>query len=136
MTNHKFALATIAGGVTLFVLGGILYGWLLMDFFAAQSGTAQGVMKETPAWLWLGLGELTFAALLTTVIGTWAGVSGAGDGFKIGAIFGLLLGVALSLTFLGVANISTPLGSIVDTIVGAIRTGAAGAVIGIVLGRS
>ena len=75
MTTQKFAWAIIAGGVTLFILGGILYGWLLMDFFAANSGTAQGVMKETPEWLWLGLGELAFAALLTTVIGTWAGVT-------------------------------------------------------------
>ena len=136
MTTQKFALATIAGGVTLIMLGGILYGWLLMDFFLANTGPAQGVMKETPEWLWLGLGELTLAALLTTVIGTWAGVSGAGDGFRIGAIFGLLLGLSLSLTFLGFANISTPLGSVVDTIVGTIRAGVAGAVIGIVLGRS
>ncbi len=136
MTSQKFAMATVAGGLTLFVLGGIFYGVLLMDFFMANAGTAQGAMKETPEWLHLVLGELAFAALLTTVVGTWAGVSSAGEGFKVGAIFGLMLGIAFSLTFLATMNIITPLGAAVDTIVGTIRAGAAGAVIGIVLGRS
>ena len=136
MTTQKFAIATIAGGVTLFVLGGLLYGVVLIDFFMSNVGTAQGAMKETPDWLHLALGELAFAALLTQVIGNWAGVSGAGEGFKIGAIFGLMLGVAISLTFLATMNITTPLAAVVDTIVGTIRAGTAGAVIGIVLGRS
>ncbi len=47
MTTQKFAIATIAGGVTLFVLGGLLYGVVLIDFFMSNVGTAQGAMKET-----------------------------------------------------------------------------------------
>jgi hypothetical protein len=136
MTTQKFALATVAGGVTVFVLGFVFYGWLLMGFFEANSGTATGAMKETPMWLHLVLGQLVFAALLTTVIGKWAGVSGAGDGFKIGAAFGLLLAVSMNLTFLGVMNVSTPTGAIVDVIVSTINTGITGAVIGTVLGRT
>ena len=31
MTAQRFVLATVAGGVTLFILGGVLYGWLLTD---------------------------------------------------------------------------------------------------------
>jgi hypothetical protein len=40
MSTQKFALATVAGGVTLFMLGGIVYGWLLRDFFMANAGSA------------------------------------------------------------------------------------------------
>jgi hypothetical protein len=135
MTTQKFVLATIVGGVTLFILGGIFYGLLLEDFMVSNSGTATGTMKAEAEWLYLALGEFVFAALLTTVIGKWAGTSGAGSGLQVGVVFGLLLGVSLNLTFLGVMNISTPTGAIVDVIVGTIRAGAAGAVIGIVLGR-
>jgi len=136
MSTQKFALASLAGGVTLFALGGIFYGWLLMDFFEANSGTATGAMKETPMWLYLGLGQLVFAALLTTVIGKWAGVSGAGSGFQVGAVFGLLLAVSMNLSFLGVMNITTPTAAIVDVILSTLNVGIAGAVIGVVLGRS
>jgi len=135
MSTQKFVLATLVGGVTLFALGGIFYGWLLMDFFMANSGTATGAMKETPDWFHLALGELVFAALLTTVLGKWAGVSSAGQGLTVGATFGALLGVAMGLTFLGVMNISTPMGAMVDVVVGTVRTGLAGAAIGAVLAR-
>lgn len=135
MSTQKFVLATLAGGVTLFALGGIFYGMLLMDFFLANSGSATGAMKEVPDWFHLVLGELVYAALLTTVLGKWARVSGAGQGFSVGATFGLLLGVALGLTFLGTMNITTPTAVMVDVVVGAIRAGAAGAVIGAIVAR-
>jgi len=135
MSTQKFVLATVAGGVTLFVLGGILYGWLLMDFFMANSGTATGAMKETPDWFHLVLGELMFATLLTTVLGKWARVSSAGQGLTVGATFGFLLSLAMGLTFIGTMNITTPTAAMVDVIVGTVRTGVAGAVIGAIIGR-
>lgn len=135
MSTQKFVLATVAGGVTLFALGGIFYGMLLMDFFLANSGTATGAMKETPDWFHLVLGELVFAALLTTVLGKWAQVSGAAQGFTVGATFGVLLSVALGLTYLGTMNITTPAAAMVDVVVSAIRSGGAGAVIGAIVAR-
>jgi len=135
MSTQKFVLASLAGGVTLFVLGGIFYGALLMDFFLANSGTATGAMKETPDWFHLVLGELMFAVLLTTVLGKWAGVSGAGQGLTVGATFGFLLSLAMGLTFIGTMNITTPAAAGVDVIVSTIRTGLAGAVIGAIIGR-
>jgi hypothetical protein len=135
MSTQRFVLSTVAGGVTLFVLGGIFYGWLLMDFFMANAGTAIGAMKEIPDWFHLVLGELMFAVLLTTVLGKWARVSGAGQGFTVGATFGLLLSVAMGLTFIGTMNITTPAAAAVDVVVSTIRTGVAGAVIGAVIAR-
>ncbi len=129
MDTKKFALATIAGGITLFVLGYVFYEVLLAGFFEANAGTATGVMKETPVFWAVLLGELGAAALITLALG-WAGASGAGDGFKIAAKVGFLVAFSINFIIFGVMNISSLPAVIVDLPVAAIRWGVAGAVIG------
>ena len=130
MDTKKFALATIAGGITLFILGYVFYEVLLAGFFEANAGTATGVMKETPVFWAVLLGELGAAALITLVLG-WAGASGAGDGFKIAAKVGFLVAFSINFIIFGVMNISSLPAVIVDLPVAAIRWGVAGAVIGL-----
>ena len=129
MDTKKFALATIAGGITLFVLGYVFYEVLLAGFFEANGGTATGVMKETPVFWAILLGELGAAALITLVLG-WTGASGAGDGFKTAAKVGFLVAFSINFIIFGVMNISSLPAVIVDLPVAAIRWGVAGAVIG------
>lgn len=132
--NSKVLIAAVAGFVVLFLLGFLVYGVLLMDFYAANAGTATGVMKETPNWLWLVLGEFLGALTLAVVL-DWAGVRTAAEGMKKGAIFGFLVFLAFGLAMLGTMNISTLAAALVDAVVSAVRLGAAGAVIGMLLGR-
>ena len=61
--NKNFLMATVAGGITLLVLAGLLYG-LLADFFAND------VERAVPVLWALILGELVYAAVLTVV---WVG---------------------------------------------------------------
>ena len=65
MDAKKFALGTVAGGVTYFLLGWLIYGVVLVKFMDANMGSATGVMKETPDFLWLIIGNLAWGALLT-----------------------------------------------------------------------
>jgi hypothetical protein len=53
----------------------------------------------------------------------------------VGATFGLLLSVAMGLTFIGTMNITTPAAAAVDVVVSTIRTGVTGAVIGAIVAR-
>lgn len=132
--NSKTLIAVTAGFVVLFVLGFVLYGLLLMDFFEANAGTATGVYKDPPQWLWLVVGEFVAAFTLVVVLG-WAGVRTTSEGLGKGAIFGFLVSLAIGLVMLGSTNISNLAATLVDPIVSAIRFGAAGAVVGMLLGR-
>ena len=133
MAAKQFTMATLAGGVAVFVMGFLLYGLALADFFAGNAGTATGVMKE-PLLMWsLILGQVTFAAFLVMVMG-WRGDSSALAGLKTGALVGLISGLGASLTGYGVANTSNLMATLVDPVVYMVQLGVGGAVIGVVLG--
>jgi hypothetical protein len=135
MSTKRFVLATVVGGIVIFFTGGLIYGVLTASFFEANQGSATGVMRDTPDYVHLFLGQLVFGAFLTTIIGKWAGVSGAGAGLRIGAITGLLFGFAVDLTMFGVTNISNITATLVDPFLAMIQMGIGGAVVGAVLAK-
>lgn len=134
MDAKKFAMASVAGGVMLFLTGFVLYGVLLSEFMEANM--TPGVAKETPDMAALMLGELVLAAFLTLILSRWSGITSFGAGAKAGALLGLLLGLGMNLEMYGTVNLSGPATIPVDTLVNAVRMGLAGGVIGVVLGRS
>lgn len=127
--NKNFLMATIAGGITLFVLGFLIYGVLLADFFANDAINPEPVM-----WA-VTLGQLLSAAFLAIILG-WKGVANAKEGFQAGAIIGAVMGLAFGLmmygTMVGMHTIATLIG---DTVVSLVVYGAGGAVIAMVLNR-
>ncbi|MCY3772529.1 MAG: hypothetical protein OXG98_10995 [Gemmatimonadetes bacterium] len=132
----RFLVATIAGALVLLVLGFILYAMVFVGYFAANAEPgAAAVAKDPPEMLFIYLSELILAALLCLVIGCWAGVSGAGAGFRTGAVFGFLLSLAISLMFYGTVNYMNLQATLFDVVLTTVRIALAGAVIGIVLGR-
>ncbi len=85
MDTGKLIKGALIGGITYFILGFLLYGLLLMDFFAAEV-MVEGVFKPEPAEYWpLVLGNISFAAFLTYVF-LKTGTGGFGPGSKLGAI--------------------------------------------------
>ena len=126
--NRDFLLATVAGAITLFVVGGFFYG-LLEDFFANE------VSRAMPVWWALGLGELLYAAVLTLVL-SWRGVVSGWEGFQAGAVFGALLGLGMALmgyaTMDDVQTLATVGG---HTLIGVVNNGSAGALIAVVLNK-
>lgn len=133
MDAKKFAMASVAGGVMLFLLGFVLYGVLLSEFMEANM--TPGVAKEMPDMVPLILGELVLAAFLTLILSRWSGIESFGAGAKAGALLGLLLGLGLNLELYGTMNLSGPATIPVDTLINAVRMGLTGGVIGVVLGR-
>ena len=133
MATKQFTMATLAGGVAAMIVGYLLNGLLLMDFYTTNVGSASGVYKEVPIWWSLILGQVLFAGFLTMIIG-WRGDSSAGAGLKTGALVGLVLGLSINFTFYGTANIANLTATLVRPVVIMIQTGIIGAVIGAVLG--
>jgi hypothetical protein len=135
MSTKRFTLATIAGGIVLFLAGGLIYGVLTVDFFEANQGSAVGVMRDAPDYLHLFLGQLVFGALLTVIIGKWAGQTGAVAGLRLGAVAGLLFGFGIDLTLFGVMNIANITATLVDPFFFALQMALGGAAVGLVLDK-
>jgi uncharacterized membrane protein len=133
MSTKRFASAALAGGITVFVLGFVLYGLAFDSFFRNNQGTATGVLRDAPDLLYLGLGQLVYGVALALVIGSWARAAGLAAGLQLGAVFGFVVALATDLTMYGVANVSNLTATVVDPFVFAAQMAAGGAVVGWVL---
>ena len=137
MTAKNRILATLIGFIVLFLLGWLIYGMLLMDFYGNNAGSASGVMRAEGEMVWwaLILGNFFQAYLLVYIFGNWANVTTFSDGLKAGAIIGLIMGLAFNLTMYGTSNIMNMTSALVDPFVSAVMMAITGGVIGVMLGR-
>ncbi|GMR12624.1 MAG: hypothetical protein BMS9Abin29_0814 [Gemmatimonadota bacterium] len=130
MDVQRFLIATVVGGVTLFVVGFLVYGLALANAYPET-----GIDREAPLWLWLILTEFAWAALLTVILSKWPGGSTAGGGFMAAALVGLLISIAFGLGFYAMTTLPTSVMSYIDPFVSAVVFGTGGAAIGWSLGR-
>jgi len=133
MDTTKFILASLIGGVVLFILGGLFYAVLFMDYF--NSVAAPGLYKIEPTMWAIFVGELLSGSLLALIFSKWAAIKTFVTGLKSGSLIGIILGLGMGFTFYGAANMYDLPSMLFDAILGAIRFGIAGGVIGWFLGR-
>jgi len=131
----RLIIGTVVGGITLYILGYIIWDMLFAEFYAANAGSATGVVKDPQAIWALALGTLSYAALLTLAIETRADSATIVDGLKIGALVGFLMWFGADFIIYGVWNLSSLTTTIVDPLLELIRAGISGAVIAGVLGN-
>ena len=135
MYIKRFIIGTVVGAITLYALGYLIWELAFADFFAANAGSATGVVKD-PQVIWaLALGTLSYAALLTLAIGTRAGSATIVEGLKIGAIVGFLMWFSVDFIHYGIGNVSNLTATIADSLLELIDAGISGAVIAAVLGK-
>ena len=130
MDAQRILIATVVGGVTLFVVGGLVYGLALANAYPVTV-----IDREAPLWLWLVLSQFAWAALLSVIISKWPGGSTPGGGFKAAAILGFLLSIAIGLGFYAMTTLPISVMSYIDPFISAIYFGIGGAAIGWSLGR-
>lgn len=137
MTAKNRILATLVGFVVLFLLGWLLYGMLLMDFYSANAGSAIGVMRAEDDMVWwaLILGNVFQAYLLVYIFSKWSDITTFGAGFQGGAIIGLIYALSINLSMYGTTNMMNLTATMVDPIVSAFMMGITGGAVGAVLGK-
>ncbi len=137
MDSKTRIIATLAGFVTVFLLGWLFYGVLLVDFYAANAGSAVGVMRADTEMIWWALiaGNVLQAYLLVYIFSKWTTISTFGGGLQAGLILGLIMGLAFNLSMYGTTHMMNLTGTLADCVVAAVMTGLTGGVIGMVLGR-
>jgi hypothetical protein len=116
------------------VVGGLLYGVVFASLFEANMGPATGVMKTPPELLWVGLAHVPFAVLLTLVV-SWRGATSVRGGAITGASLDFLMAASNDLSQYGTTHLWTLRLTLVEPFISMVLVGAAGAVVGAVLGR-
>ena len=131
----KIILATLAAGITGFLLGWIIYGMALMDFMTANTTEYEGLMKAEPAiWVYL-ISNLTGGFLLSWIFSTWPSHTNFMAGFKSAAIIGVLICFAYDIVFWGTMNWINGTALVVDVLAGTFMYGVMGGVAALVLGK-
>ena len=130
--------ATVAGGITFFILGFIIFG-LILDPLVMRpnmSPEAAKLMKDHPDMVFLILFNFVGAFLLAYIFEKWATIKTFVGGFIGGAIIYLIISLYTQLMFLAFMNVSHGLTPVVADLIGtSIVGGGAGGVVGIVLGK-
>ena len=135
MDMKRLIVGSIAGLVAMYVVGYVIWEMLLVDFFAANAGSAQGVGREEQILWPILVGTLCYAVLVTQTIEARSGEKSPIDGLKSGAVVGLLLWGTVDFMFYGYFNLNNLTAVIADTVLEGVRGGIGGAVIALVLGK-
>ncbi len=132
----RLLAAAVAGGITFFVLGFLIYGLLLENsVMKPNMNTYPGLMNEVPVWVPLVLSNFVSALLLAYIFEKWAGIRTFAGGFQAGAIVWFLIALSFQLLFLAFMNLHKNYIPVVADIIGSTVMGAiAGGVIAQVLG--
>lgn len=125
MNTQKFLVSGIVGGIVAFFLGWLIYGILLMDFFAKNTGSATGVSRATTDFVWwaLILGNMLMGLTYSYIYNRWANINSFGAGASAGAVLGFFIVGTMDFMMYGTSNVMNLTGTIAD-ICGAIVIGA------------
>jgi uncharacterized membrane protein len=132
--STKALLAAFAGSVLAFLLGWLIYGIVLMDYFESNTTHYEGLMKEMPNIFLIYINNLLWTLLLAFIFDKWAKIKSFGGGLKAGIIIGLPVSLSFDLYILGGMNLFTPTLVIIDVLASTVITAVAGGLIGFILG--
>jgi hypothetical protein len=133
--NVKILRGTVVGGIVVFLVGWLIYGVLLMDYMKANMNQCTARPEGVMIW-WAMIASQFLSALLLTLVLKWSGAKGIADGLKTGALFGILLGASMDLSFWSMTTLYNNLGVLaVDVVVYTLLMAVMGMVIVLVWGK-
>lgn len=131
----KVLAATVAGTITIFLLGYLIFGILLAPYTNADQIQYAGLRKVPPDFLLLFLKNMVQAFLLAYIFEYLAGIRTFLGGFKVGAIIMFLVTLSFNLSLLSIMNLNNGLTpNILDLVGETVRVAIGGGVIGATLG--
>lgn len=133
----RILAATLAGGITFFIFGFVIYGLILdpMVMKPNLNPDAAKLMKDPPMWIPLILANFVSALLLAYIFEKWASIRTFAGGASGGAVVYFLISLSFQLMFAAFMNIATSYVPAVADVIGSTVLGAiGGGVIGLVLG--
>lgn len=129
-------LGGLAGGVTFFFLGWLLFGILLRDFYQGNGNHCMDRPDEEMIW-WALIGSNLGWGLFLALIFEWTNTSGWMEGLKKGGILGGIIAVSMDLSFYSMTTMYIGKRLIVgDILANIVFTAIGGAIIAMVMGKN
>jgi hypothetical protein len=94
----KILRGTIFGGIAYFLIGWLVYGILLMDYYTANTNQCLNRPEGDMVW-WAMIASSLLVALLLTLILYWSKTAKATDGLFKGAVFGVIFAATLGTSY-------------------------------------
>jgi uncharacterized membrane protein len=132
--NNKFLIAAIVGGIAYFLLGYLVYGLALMNFYTAHTMAYAGMARPAMMYWAIFLSSLSMATLMAWIFDKWGNIRTLSGGMMAGLIIGLLTQASFDLGVYAFFNLYDCTLVIVDIIVTGIFTAVIGGIIAWVLG--
>lgn len=133
--NMKILRGTIFGGIAFFLLGWLVWGILLMDFYSANMNQCAQRPMEEMVWWAIILSNLISALFLTLFL-KWSGARNLMDGLKKGAIFGFLFAASIDFSFWSMTTMISTIGTlVVDILVNTVFIAVVGLIIVLTWGK-
>lgn len=131
----KILRGTVFGGIAYFLMGWLVWGMLLMDFYTANFNQCLNRPEADMVWWAMIASNLAFALLLTLIL-NWSGAKKIVDGLKTGAIFGFLYSLSIDLSFYSMTTMFNNFtGIVVDLVVNSLVMSVIGLVIVLTWGK-
>ena len=128
MKASSIFLATILGAITLFLLGYLFYIVILGNMDLTIKSVAQ-IERDPVAFPPIIMMEISYALLLTLILGKWQESSSVASGVMTGALVGLLIGLSVGLEYYATTYFLSLYGVLLKALTFALRFGVAGGVI-------
>ncbi len=129
MKTNKIIIGGIVGGIAYFLLGWLVFGVLLMDFWETNFNNCASRPEEEMVWWALILSNLASGFLLA-VIFSLSNTRGWLAGAKVSSIIAFLMITSYDLSFYSMSTMFNSLNAlIIDIVVGTVFTAVIGAII-------
>ncbi|MBE0655782.1 MAG: hypothetical protein IH594_18420 [Bacteroidales bacterium] len=132
----KILRGTIFGGIAYFLLGWLVYGILLMDYFSSYTNTCANRPEGEMIWWAIILSNLLGALFLSLFLDR-SRASRMADGLKTGGVFGALFTATINFSFWSMSIMySSLLPLLVEILVSAIVYAIVGMIIVLTWGKA
>lgn len=125
----KILRGTLIGGVSYFLIGWLVYGVLLMDFFTPLTNTCANRSGGEMIWWAMILSNLLIALFVTLLL-RWSGANSIPDGLKTGALFGALFTATIDLSLY---SMTTMYKSLLPIVIETVVSAAVFAIVGMII---
>ena len=135
MDFKKLFMGGIIGGILYFGLGYLVYGKLMMTFFADHPGENIMVQRAQTElkFLYIAVGSLLQGFLLAYIF-VRANISSAASGFITGGVIGALSSAGMDSIMYGTTKMLSKTAMAGDVVAAAVMTAVIGAILGVIMG--
>jgi len=132
--NTKTLLAGLFAGIITFLLGWLIFGMLLMDFYMSNSTLYTGLMKDPPNFIAIFIANLSWGLLIAYIFNL-AGIKTTQNGAIKGVIIFFLVVLGVDLLYYAQMNLFGLKVILVDVIANVVLGAIVGAFVGWWYGR-